>query len=219
MGKKYDSRKKQGIRWFECILVLVLIVVLMLKMTDFVESHRAPVQKVVSDAPEFTVDLLSVNEYSRPGIERSQINGIVIHYTANPGSTAKQNRDYFEGLKDSKITKASSHFIVGIDGEIIQCVPVAELAYASNERNSDTISIECCHPDETGKFTKETYDALIELTAWLCGKYGLETEDIIRHYDVTGKACPVYYVEHEDAWETLKQDVQNYINEHGEKVK
>ena len=214
MGKKYDSRKKQGIRWFECILVLVLIVVLMLKMTDFVESHRASVQKVVSDAPEFTVDLLSVNEYSRPGIERSQINGIVIHYTANPGSTAKQNRDYFEGLKDSKITKASSHFIVGIDGEIIQCVPVAELAYASNERNSDTISIECCHPDETGKFTKETYDALIELTAWLCGKYGLETEDIIRHYDVTGKACPVYYVEHEDAWEALKDDIWSYYKKH-----
>lgn len=217
MSKKYHYKTKIG--WLECILILVLIVVVILKLTDFVENHREPVQKVVSEAPEFDVDLLTINEYSRPGIERSEINGIVIHYTANPGSTAKQNRDYFEGLKDSKITKASSHFIIGLDGEIIQCVPTAEIAYASNERNSDTISIECCHPDETGEYTEATYESLVELVAWLCGKFNLETDDIIRHYDITGKACPLYYVEHEDAWETFKQDVQNYINEHGEKVK
>ena len=63
--------------------------------------------------PDIDVQLLTVNEYSRPGTKTERINGIVIHYTANPGSTAMQNRNYFEGLKDSHITKASSHFIVG----------------------------------------------------------------------------------------------------------
>ena len=90
-------------------------------------------------ATKLNVDLLSVNEYSRPGTALSQINGIVIHYTANPGSSAKANRDYFEGLKDAHTTKASSHFIVGLDGEIIQCIPSTEISYASNERNKDTL--------------------------------------------------------------------------------
>lgn len=118
--------------------------------------------------PELDVDLLTINEYSRPGVSLDSINGIVIHYTANPGSTAKQNRDYFEGLKDCKNTKASSHFIVGLDGEIVQCIPSSEISYASNDRNDDTISIECCHPDSTGKFNKKTYKSLVHLTAWLC---------------------------------------------------
>ena len=163
--------------------------------------------------PERIQNFLTPNEYSRPQIPLEKVKGIVIHYTANPGSDAAGNRNYFEGLKDSKITKASSHFIIGLDGTIIQCLPLEEIAYASNERNVDTIAIECCHPDETGKFTKKTYNSLIKLTAWLCGRYNLKKEDIIRHYDVTGKDCPRYYVANEDKWEELKNDVFNYIEE------
>ena len=162
-------------------------------------------------APPFTVDLLDINEYSRPGIALEKINGIVIHYTANPKSTAKQNRDYFEGLKDSHETKASSHFVVGIKGEIVQCIPSSEISYASNSRNSDTLSIECCHKDKSGKFTKETYQSLVELVGWLCQRFGLTSEQVIRHYDVTGKNCPKYFVEHEDEWEQFKKDVDVQI--------
>ena len=163
--------------------------------------------------PERIQNFLTPNEYSRPQIQLEKVKGVVIHYTANPGSDATGNRNYFEGLKDSKITKASSHFIIGLDGTIIQCLPLEEIAYASNERNVDTIAIECCHPDETGKFTKKTYNSLIKLTAWLCGRYNLKKEDIIRHYDVTGKDCPRYYVANEDKWEELKNNVFNYIEE------
>ena len=162
--------------------------------------------------PEIDVQLLDINEYSRPEIESDGITGIVIHYTANPGSTAQENRDYFEGLKDTHETSASSNFVVGLEGEIIQCVPTWEVAYASNERNKDTISIECCHPDETGKFTEETYQSMVQLTAWLCRKYSLTADTVIRHYDVTGKMCPKYYVEHEDAWLVFKQDLLTYID-------
>lgn len=162
-------------------------------------------------APPFDVELLDVNEYSRPGIPLEQINGIVIHYTANPGSTAQNNRDYFEGLKDSHETKVSSHFVVGIEGEIVQCIPSSEIAYASNSRNSDALSIECCHPDETGKFTDATYTSLVRLTGWLCYRFNLTSEDVIRHYDVTGKICPKYYVDHPEAWEQFKTDVGEQI--------
>ena len=152
---------------------------------------------------------------SRPGIESDGITGIVIHYTANPGSTAQENRDYFEGLKDTHETSASSNFVVGLEGEIIQCVPTWEVAYASNERNKDTISIECCHPDETGKFTEETYQSMVQLTAWLCRKYSLTADTVIRHYDVTGKNCPKYFVENEEAWANFKEDVANALAKGG----
>lgn len=164
-------------------------------------------EKIDASKPEIDVELLTVNPYSRPGSETGKISGIVIHYTANPGSSAKANRDYFESLKDTHSTKVSSNFIVGLDGEIIQCVPTWEVAYASNNRNRDTVSIECCHPDESGAFTKETYRSLVQLSAWLCLKFELDEEDVIRHYDVTGKNCPKYFVEDEKAWENFQEDV------------
>ena len=162
--------------------------------------------------PEIDVQLLTVNEYSRPGIRSGRIKNIVIHYTANPGSTAMQNRNYFEGLKKSKETSASSHFVVGLDGEIVQCVPTWEVAYASNHRNSDTVSIETCHMTADGSYTEETYESLVKLTAWLCKKFDLTEDDVIRHYDITEKICPKYFVEHEDAWETFKKRVGEALN-------
>ena len=158
-------------------------------------------------APPFEVMLLDYNEYSRPGLPLEQVNGVVIHYTANPGSTALDNRNYFENLKDSHDTKVSSHFVVGIEGEIIQCVPSTEVAYASNSRNGDTLSIECCHPDDTGEFTEKTYASLVRLTGWLCQRFNLSSQNVIRHYDVTGKNCPKYFVEHTEKWEQFKKDV------------
>lgn len=163
---------------------------------------------IEAEKPDIDVELLTENPYSRPGTATDQITGIVLHYTANPGSTAMDNRNYFEGLKDSHITKASSNFIVGLDGEIVQCVPTWEVAYASNSRNHDTVSIECCHPDETGKFNDATYRSMVQLCAWLCLKFDLDENDVIRHYDVTGKNCPKYFVENEDAWKSFREDVK-----------
>ena len=162
-------------------------------------------------APPIDVQLLTPNEYSRPQIELKKIEGIVIHYLANAGSSAEANRNYFENLKDTHTTKASSHFLVGLDGEIIQCIPTTEIAYTSNDRNSNTLSIENCHPDETGKFTEATYASLVELTGWLCWRHGLNSSDIIRHYDVTGKMCPKYFIDNEDAWEQFLTDVETNI--------
>ena len=70
-------------------------------------------QKVIEETPDYTVDLLTPNPYSRPQMAIEEVKGIVVHYTANPGTTAEQNRSYFESLKDTQKTKASSHFVVG----------------------------------------------------------------------------------------------------------
>jgi N-acetylmuramoyl-L-alanine amidase CwlA len=49
------------------------------------------------------------------------------------------------------------------------------------------------------------------LTAWLCKKFDLTEEDVIRHYDIKGKICPKYFVEHEEAWEQFKKDVKSRL--------
>ena len=160
--------------------------------------------------PEYVEkDYLTVNPYSRPGEPLEKINGVVIHYVGNPGTTAHANRNYFESLASGlENTYASSHFIVGLEGEVIQCVPLTEIAYASNTRNGDTVSIEVCHPDETGEFSPVTYDRTVELTAWLCREFRLDpSQDVIRHYDVTGKICPKYYVDNPEAWDDFRADV------------
>lgn len=165
------------------------------------------------ERPRLEVSLLTVNEYSRPSMPLEKINGIVIHYVANPGSTAMENRNYFESLKDGLGTKASSHFVIGLEGEIVQCIPTSEIAYASNKRNSDTLSIECCHPKKDGKFNADTYHSVVQFTAWLCLEFQIEVEDVIRHYDVTGKNCPKYYVENEKEWFVFQNDVEEYIKQ------
>lgn len=163
------------------------------------------------EQPELVVDLLTVNEYSRPGEALPEVKNIFVHYTANAGTTAEQNKSYFQSLAETHERSASAHFIIGYDGVIVQCIPTAEIAYAVRERNYDSISIECCFLDDSGIFTQDTYDSLLELTAWLLHKYELKPEDVLRHYDEGGKICPKYYVEHEDAWYQFLQDLELYM--------
>lgn len=160
--------------------------------------------------PEIIEDFLEVNDYSRPGDKIGKVKNVFVHYTANPGTSAAQNRSYFANLATTHERSASAHFIIGYEGELIQCIPLDEQAYAVATRNGDSVSIECCYLDEDGKFTQETYDTLVHTLAWLCGEYRLSPDDILRHYDCGGKKCPLYYVEHEDAWEQLLADVEAY---------
>ncbi len=206
------------------ILVLVLVLHLFGAIPDAKNGEQAEVKKEDQHGAEkllpklnFTVDLLTPNKYSRPQLALKEVNGVVVHYTANPGADAKDNRDYFNNLpnlnKDRETPRyASAHFVIGLEGNIVQCIPLSEMAYASNDRNSDTIAIECCHPKKDGKFTNATYEALIELLTYACIRFELDPQtQIIRHYDVTGKMCPKYYVKHEDKWEKLKQDVEERV--------
>lgn len=164
------------------------------------------------EVPEWVKqEFIRKNIFSRPDFSRQRVNKIVIHYVANPGSTAQANRDFFDSLADQdpqkEGTSTSSHFVVGLEGEVIQCIPITEVAYANAPCNYDTISIEACHPDATGKFNDATYDSVVNLTAWLCKKLRLTSGDVERHYDINGKICPKYFVDHEDAWKQFKKDV------------
>ena len=176
---------------------------------DIPQSEN-PIEK-----PKWTVNLLEENRYSRPGTELKSVKNIFVHYTANQGTTAAQNRSYFANLAETGERSASAHFIIGYEGEIIQCIPLDEEAFAVKGRNNDSVSIECCYLSEDGAFTPATYSSLIDLLAWLCGEYGLSAQDILRHYDEGGKKCPIYYVEHEDEWKQLLEDVAETIESEG----
>lgn len=198
--------------------VLFLAILIVAGMLVYRSRNREPEQHLSEiQAPDwYTQDFLTVNPYSRPGTKRDHVRDIVIHYVANPGTSAKQNRNYFEGLKDqsgAKTVSASSHYIIGSDGTILQCIPLDEVAYGNYPRNEDTISIECCHPDADGRFTDATIKSLAKLTGWLCKELSLNEKHIIRHHDVSGKNCPKYYVEHEDAWKALKKKLAAGIKE------
>ena len=170
-------------------------------------------------APEITEDFLKPNKYSRSQKVLKKVKGIVVHYVQNPGSTAKENRDYFNSLGKTHTRKVSSHYIIGLEGEILQCIPLGEMAYASKDRNVDTVSIECCHETSSGKFNKKTRKSLVRLAEWLCRTYDLTEKQVIRHYDVTGKMCPLYYVEHPKAWKKLRKDIKKKIKNNREKYK
>lgn len=172
-----------------------------------------PLIGVAEKFPDLPISeqFLTVNEFSRPGLALSTTpQYIVIHYTANPSSTAQQNRDYFENLKDTQETYSSAQFVIGLEGEIIQCVPCNEMAYCSNNLNDISLSIEMCHPDDTGNFNDATYNNCVYLVAQLMNYYNMDMDKLIRHYDVTGKNCPKYFVEHEDRWEVFKSFVEEY---------
>lgn len=194
-----------------------IFLIIILGIVWLVELIRKPKQTdldtiVVPDWIE--QNFIRTNEFSRPGKKLERVNGIVIHYVGNPGTTAMQNRNYFDSLADQtgeKTVSVSSNFIIGLEGEIVQCMPLDEVAYASNQRNSDTLSIECCHPDATGEFTTETYESMVKLTAWLCKELDLDAKDVIRHYDVTKKKCPLYFVDHTNAWKQFRTDVKNEL--------
>ena len=206
------SRSKKGLIILIIITVLLCVVTILKKQEQSKEYTENKSDYIDSVKPDIDVELLTPNEYSRPQIPIESVQYIAIHYTANPGATAIANRNYFENLATTHDTKVSSHFVVGLDGKVVQCIPTSEMSYATNSRNVDTLSIECCHPDETGKFNEATYDSAVKLSAWLCVRFGLTSENVIRHYDVTGKDCPKYYVENPDAWIQMKSDIAAQID-------
>ena len=192
-------------RIFKYILLLVLLVVGWHVYQNEIIPREKVFELAATSAPDWVdQQIIKVDGDSRRGVMLEGVRNIVIHYVGNPGTTAQQNRDYYANPS----SEVSSHFVIGLKGEIIQCIPLHEKSSASNHRNKDTISIEVCHPDESGKFTDESYQSLVNLTAWLLDVCDLDSDDVIRHYDITGKQCPLYFVTHENAWEQFKQEIK-----------
>lgn len=63
----------------------------------------------------------------------------------------------------------------------------------------------CCRKGEDGwYFEPATVAAAIDLVKELMAKYKIPVENVIRHYDVSGKVCPEPYVRNNDDWKNFK---------------
>jgi len=132
------------------------------------------------------------------GVRAKNPEWIVMHYTANDGDSDEGNGKYFHNT----IVKASAHYFVD-DDSITSSVPLEMVAWhcGANQyfhptcRNWNSVGVELCDTVKNGvhDVTEKTLQNAAELVAWLCGKYGIPTSHIIRHYDVTHKICPAFW--------------------------
>ncbi len=93
-----------------------------------------------------------------------------------------------------------------VNGEVVRCIPDSEIAYAAANQNADTIHIEVCYKRQSGAFEEKSIVALGELVRSLMKKYSIPAGKVVRHYDLTGKLCPAYYVD-EARWNTLHERI------------
>lgn len=138
---------------------------------------------------------------------------IVVHYTANNGDTAMNNAIYFK----STYRGASAHYFVD-ENEIVQVVQDSDVAWHVGSttyvhadcRNSNSIGIEMCSRiDSTGSYyiKDEVVASTVELVQYLQELYNIPSENIIRHYDVTGKICPEPFVKNSVLWANFKEKI------------
>lgn len=148
----------------------------------------------------------------------SLIKYLVYHYTANDGDTDENNAKYFH----NNVVKASAHRFVDDDSVTIS-VPDNYVAwhcggglqgskghtYYKKCTNTNSIGIEMCDTIKNGKYevSSKTRSNAIALGKELVKKYGIKKENVIRHYDVTGKNCPAYFVKDEEAWKKFRDEI------------
>ena len=146
----------------------------------------------------------------------SDIKYIVIHYTANDGDTDENNGTYFANNSN---LQASAHYFVD-DDSVTQSVPDNFIAWHCGAkkykhaicRNANSIGVEICDDVKNGVIlpSAKTIQNALELTKSLMKKYNIPKENVIRHYDVTGKACPIYWVNDtlwiNEFWNKLSND-------------
>lgn len=155
------------------------------------------------------------------GYSRStrNIKWIVVHFTANDGDSDESNARYFK----NNIVKASAHYFVD-DDSVTQSVPDNYVAYSvggdkyKNTKgakyfnivnNTNSLNIELCDTVKNGKndLSAKTRANAILLIKQKAKKYGIDRNHIIRHWDVTGKNCPKYFVEDSYSWNRFLDDI------------
>lgn len=145
-----------------------------------------------------------------------KIEYIVIHYVGAV-SSALNNAKYFK----STYRGASAHYFVD-EKEIYQVVREKDIAWHcgantykhSKCRNTNSIGIEMCCFNSNGKIdVSETVVArTIELTKELMAKYNIPVENVLRHYDITGKNCPAPFVSDPARWNDFRSKLVTVTN-------
>ena len=136
---------------------------------------------------------------------------IVMHYTANNGDTARNNCDYYQRVGG---LQASAHYFVDEHG-VMQSVREVDTAWHCGARacwhpecrNANSIGIEMCsrkRADGSYYIKPETVANAAALAKDIMQRYGIDTDHVLRHYDVTGKRCPMPWVDDPAQWTAFK---------------
>ena len=132
---------------------------------------------------------------------------IVMHYTANNGDTARNNCDYYHRVGG---LQASAHYFCDEHGAM-QSVRECDTAWHCGARaywhpecrNANSIGIEMCsrkRADGSYYIKPETVANAAALAREIMQRYGIDTDHVLRHYDVTGKRCPMPWVDDPAQW-------------------
>ncbi|KRT94033.1 N-acetylmuramoyl-L-alanine amidase [Bacillus licheniformis] len=164
---------------------------------------------------------VKVNKYTRPGLKLSGVKGIVMHWTATPGASALNERNYFNGTCIADKRYASAHYFVDRK-EVQLIIPENEVAYHAHDQNrcyvsflkpnanTKAIGVEMC-VEKNGQIHSETIQNAAEVVADLCRRYGLSTDKIVRHYDVTNKSCPAPWVRDSSQLSAFRKKVDSIL--------
>lgn len=141
---------------------------------------------------------------------KSPVEYLVLHYTANQGDTARGNLDFFA----REVTRTSAHYFVDRN-EVCQSVPEGAAAYhvgGKNRKhprcvNDNSIGIELC--DSAFSVPRETEKRALELARDIIRRYHIPPENVLRHYDVTGKLCPLPWVRDPAGWRAFKKELED----------
>lgn len=152
--------------------------------------------------------IISKNRYNRIGLA-STPKRICVHYTGQAGTGADRLALYYANVAagmfpDKPNSWTSTQYIVGLNGEIIRIVPDNEISYAASGHNDGTLHIEVCYKNSSGEFEQTSKTELRELVQYLMKEYSIPANKVLRHYDLTGKRCPAYYVD-ETRWAALHE--------------
>lgn len=147
---------------------------------------------------------ISLDVKDRPGTKRPRTTKLVWHYTGNPGATDEGHFIYYEKVNDRY---ASAHIFVD-NNSATEIIPLDEIAYHASEANQYAIGIELCQ-EKDGSFHPDTIARAVHIGAVLCEMFNLDPiQDQIRHYDVTGKICPMPWVVNPELFYTFREDVK-----------
>ena len=141
----------------------------------------------------------------------NDIKYIVMHYTAGDGDTARGNCQYFL----NEYRGASAHFFVD-ETSVWQSVELCDSAWHCGDNppsrngatNLNSIGIEMCSDIISGDYviSDDTVNNAAELVWYLLDLY--PNAILCRHYDVTGKRCPMPWVDRPELWTEFQRKIK-----------
>lgn len=145
---------------------------------------------------------------------------IVIHSTGNTASAKNENANTVNNAHGGvgahySVDEKDIYHTLQDDRKIYHC---GTAGYYQKKHplcnNSNSVGIEMCQKDMKGTIAPETIENTSRLVQYLMQKYHIPQENVLRHFDVVSKLCPVAYAgtpDKEQKWKQLKKRLLGHV--------